>query len=505
MIQKVLAILVVIFLFTIQFYGQIIEDPILAQVGQLTITKSEFENRLNFSPKIGIQDKNNSDGIKKEMLYTMIAEKLWANEAFETGFENNTYVRTARNVIEKMFVRDELYRKEIKDKINITQESTREAEDRYTEQLHVLIFFTETEIEIRKLGNLLANSQSIEVVLNQIDSNVIFQKELTLSYGDLEKETEDIIYNLKSNQFSIPIEMEAGWNIFYLNNFSERIISSPKESRESSKFIMKILKKREEQNHYDKFHHGFFNDKKVDVDGKLFKLIVNELHNLFIEKENENILLADQITEQKIVFDTYHLKKLKTNLGDEILSMEFIKLYPSPIDVETFLQEISFSSFILPSSDIDSIKIYLNKKLKGYIKYELLAREGYKQGLHSSADVVKWVKIWHENFLYQAVKNNLLNNNSDLNIKGIDSDIELAKKEFNNKNQFQKFIDSTIQLSEKYGYQVNDKIFSKVKLGNINFFVMRNLGFGGSIAGVPSSLPFMQWYVKEQNNIKENL
>ncbi len=488
--------------FSFHLFGQLSDDPVLVKVGNLEISKSEFENRLNFTPKEGIHDRTNSEGIKKELIYTMIAEKLWANEAIEIGLENNSSVVTAKNVIEKMFVRDELYRREIKDKINISEKEIKEAEERYSKLLDVIVFFTEGKNEINDLAKQIKKVKSIELLFTKIDTNIILNKEVILSFGDLQKSTEDLLFNLKVNQFSEPIEMETGWNVFYLKNITQRKYSSLKEKNIASKFISKTLKKRQEQTNYNKFYSEFFKNKKIDADGKLFMLVVNNLNLIFKKKEAEQLSLKDNSGKSKILFDSYDLKELEEKLGKKILSENFIRFKSNPINLKTFLREISFSSFSVPSSNIDSIKIYLNKKLRNYIKYEMLAREGYRRGLDKAPNVLKWVKIWYENFLFQKIKNSTIQLDENDEIENSSTE---NKEEIPGENRFKKFINQTIELADKYKYKINEKLFESIQQGNINLFVVRNLGFGGRITGVPSSPPFIQWYLEKEKRNKPNL
>ncbi len=208
---------ITILLFLTSFnLAQNISDEILVEVGDLIITKSEFENRLNFTPKQGIHDRNSTDGIKKELLYTLIAEKLWANEALNEGLDTNAFVTTAKSVIEKMFVRDELYRVEIKDKINLSKEDLIEAEERYSRDLKLLVFFSENEADIIDFTRSVNATNNISKIISSIDTNKVIYKSMVLSFGDLMKDSEDILYNLHIGEFSDPIKIETGWNIFYL-------------------------------------------------------------------------------------------------------------------------------------------------------------------------------------------------------------------------------------------------------------------------------------------------
>ena len=62
------------------------ETEVLAKVGSENITVEEFQNRFDFMPHLNYSS-SNVDSIKKEFLYSLIAEKLWALEAEELRFD----------------------------------------------------------------------------------------------------------------------------------------------------------------------------------------------------------------------------------------------------------------------------------------------------------------------------------------------------------------------------------------------------------------------------------
>jgi hypothetical protein len=507
-INKLLTILFIL-LFCSGSYSQNIDEQILARIGDNILLKSEYENRLNFSPQEGIQDKNNSEGIKNQLLYTILAEKLWTNYALESGYDNYLSVVTAKSVTEKMFVRDELYKRKIKDKIEIFDEEMRNAEVKYNKIIEIMIIYSGEEKPLFELSNLITKNQIVNPSLIEIDSSIINSKTITISFGDLPEQVEEIVFNLGIGEYSSPVEMESVWNLFFVKDIIERTDKDFEDRKKRVQTINKILKQRKENNIYQTFHKDFFKNKKVDVDGTLFKLIAKNLSIIFNEKAQAGIFNNNDEGKSVILFDSEDVRTIEKRIGEDVLKKPFIRFIENPTDVITFLREISFISFSVESPDYEPVKITLNKKVKEYIKHELLARAGIKSGLNSASDVQRWVKIWYENYLYQAIRNDYIKNrykqNTDLtNYENIESNYGTPSKVLD-KSGFQKFVEKTIKLSERYPIEIDDKLFASINQGNINLFVLRNLGFGGTIAAVPSSPPFMDWYLQKQKISSENL
>lgn len=496
---KIIIILLVFNLTPTILISQTLSDDLIAEIGPKLILKEEFENRLNFVPKEGIQDKNNNQGIKSELLYTMIGEKLWVNYALESGYEAKQSVITAKNVIQKMFVRDELYRIEIKDRITISDEEYDSAAKRYDKILNVTVWHHESVDSLKKVinNNRLTDSQNISLSVSKYG---ITEKSLNISFGDLPETIENNIYNLNMGEISQPMKMDSGWSRFFVKNIEDRKYDNIKMRMESDKSIKKIITRRKEENRYDDFHKTFFKGKEIDADGRLFKVAAENLSKIFKDKVEAGFFGQNKEGENVISLDSEDLRLLERIIDEKILVKPFLKFNSEPINLITFLREISFLSFSVSDHSYRNVKIELNKKLKEYIKHELLAREGIKRGLDKSSSVQKWVNVWYDNFLYQAVRNDqlkIVNMPEADNIK--------QKKELLTREKYADFIEKTISLSEKYRIFINGELFNKVNQGNINLFVYRNLGFGGTIAGVPSSPVFIDWYLEKQKRNIQNL
>ena len=484
-----------------ELYSQIIpEAEILAQVGTNFITKQEFENRLNFYPKEGIQDKNNNQGIKRELLYTLIAEKLWSKYALENDYESKLSVVTAKNVIEKMFVRDALYKIEIKDKITVTEEYYANAESRHKYILDLFIYYGQEVSELENIYKTLTDRKSSNESLS-LENTEIQSKRLGITYGDLPLELENILYDLEKDEFTSPIKQDKGWAIYHLIEKSPKEYNNEKERIDSYKALDKIISRRREDSRYEDFHNEFFRSKKIDADGKLFNIISKRISDIFTEKYENGLYTQDKYGNDLILLDSEDLRLIEQSVDNNYLQKSFIKFDINPINLITFLREASFQSFGSTSPEFETVKHALNKKLSEYIREEMLAREGYRRGLDQLPDVQKWVKIWYENFLYQAVRNDQLKEQSEQ----IDSISMSTESEIVDSNKYSQFVSNTISLSKKYGITINQELLDEVYLDNINLFVVRNLGFGGTIAAVPSSPPFIDWYIEKEKRDLENL
>ena len=97
------------------------ESDVLAKIGSDKITVEEFQNRFDFMPHLNYSS-SNIDSIKKEFLYSLVAEKLWALEADELDIDTIETIKFSLQSLKNLFVKDELFKQEVQSKIFITSD-----------------------------------------------------------------------------------------------------------------------------------------------------------------------------------------------------------------------------------------------------------------------------------------------------------------------------------------------------------------------------------------------
>jgi len=93
------------------------EQPV-AKAGSSVITLEYFENRYKLSPQLSVTGQTKEKD-RYNFLYTLIAEKLWAEYAREKGLDTAALMKRSFEPLKKMYLRDALFRKEIAEKVKI--------------------------------------------------------------------------------------------------------------------------------------------------------------------------------------------------------------------------------------------------------------------------------------------------------------------------------------------------------------------------------------------------
>ena len=148
--HKIVVVILMIFS-ALNIPGQTDESKVLARIGNEIITESEFVERYEFTPQMYAGIKGGEEALKLEVLHSIIAERLWALEAEAMGLDNSELMRTTYKAVEKMYVRDALYRQEILSKVNLSDEYLIDAFRRNSLSLNLHYIFSTDENEINKI------------------------------------------------------------------------------------------------------------------------------------------------------------------------------------------------------------------------------------------------------------------------------------------------------------------------------------------------------------------
>jgi parvulin-like peptidyl-prolyl isomerase len=387
-------------------HGNIIAQTIgydrgIARVGDKVISGSEFLERYELTPAVNKHNKKNTESEKTSFLYTLIAEKLWALEAAANGLDTTEVMKFSKNAFEKMFALDELYKREILDKIEITNEELLDAIEKNKTTLKVNYLFSEDEEEIRNLFKLLKDGIPFDTILAESPEYQEQPVPVEIVYGQMDKQIEDTLYALSLGEYTSPIFTPDGWYIFILKNKTEQLFSTAGDIQESENTAVKIIKARKEKEIFEKFYSDFFHGKSVDVNPVLFESLAQKISlSLSRKKTNENIKDGDPVF--LLAGEVINIEEM---FGEDSLKFPFILFDEKPLSLKEFIRIIAFDGFKLTDCSIANTRAQLDLTARQTIEKELLAREGFKRGYNLLPQVRYQVQMWYDNYLFQMLQN----------------------------------------------------------------------------------------------------
>jgi parvulin-like peptidyl-prolyl isomerase len=374
------------------------EYQVLARVGQNKITLEEFKNRFEFMPHLNYSNQN-IDSLKKEFLLSLIAEKLWALEADELSIDTLENVRYSLKTLENLFVRDELYKKEVESKIDVTDQEIKNDFAKIKKLLNINIVSSNDSEKIWGFFNEIKQSSNYDSLLIAYN---LKSSPYKVKYGSIENDlVENVIYSLKINQTTEPIKIDDLWLMFKLISDDPNPSTINLSPDQIKNIITEKLKSKEAQKIGNEFINNLLADKSITADRKLFNLLADKFTQHFDNHKIDSTSLVNneiQINEADIlkVLKSIDLKDLKSN---------FIVLESRPATIEDFLYYLIYQKVYYNFKDRIKFKRRLSAMIRNYIEDETLAREGYKLGLDKLSSVNNDLKVWRDYYLAEVLMN----------------------------------------------------------------------------------------------------
>ena len=370
-------------------------DSLLVKIGSSGITQEEFRQRFEMIPQVSAGSKKNLEQKKNDLLYSLIAEKLWANEAQESRLDTSDIMQITFKTIEKMFVRDALYKIEITDKIKISNKEKLEGLKRIYLNLDLDVMLFADSASALKIYKDLRNGISFD------SAKIIIQSKLPvvqIKYSDLREPVEDELYSLNPGGFTPPVRSSTGWLIFKLLKKDPATIEKREQAVTKAE---EIIKQRKTEKYYDEFYLKFFGGRKVETDAELFWSIAEKIAYRLNYKKADDVIPDSE----NVFLDVGDVLAIEKELGIDNLDRHFIKFDESPVTVKQFLREFIFDGFFSANVKPNVIVAKLNTRVKTFIENELLSREGYRRGLQNLPEVKSSIAMWKDNYLAKIFKN----------------------------------------------------------------------------------------------------
>lgn len=486
-------------------FAQQSENIPLVKIGNITITKKEFVSRYELNPGIN-RRKNDPDGNKNEFLLSMIAEKLLIVKAQREGWDTDTMLTTAVKQIERMLVRDELYRTEVSQKISITNEEIKTAVQRSSNDLKVYFLFASTKEKADSLSLLIRKGKPLESFsFAQGTQNECSGPDSAIArWGDVDERMANVVYTLQPKQTSKPFQMDDGWYIAKVMGRTTNVVAGESERKVQREKVETKLRQRKELSRMSDYMGTVLRTTKTDVNSRLLKSTIFHLWDI---AQNKNPVRTDSTM---FFIDKPLIMLLHEAMGDS-LHFTFVTFPHTTWTLETTLQKIAETNLATANPTFNKIRIDFEQRLLDLIDQEYLTQIGYAQGLNQSTSVRNDLKVWRDSYLSQIVKKKIgdtvtvsqteieelrrvFSNDTSLIF---DNNKAIAKtKEIKTIGNIDRLIGSVANSTEITFYEKN---FKDVHVSDTPSMVFRILGFGGRMPAVPFVIPQHDWINYWQN------
>ncbi len=364
----------------------------LATVGDAVINAEEFLERFELQPWLDRETSRTSDEIRRDVLFSLVAEKLLAREAARRAIGQDPLSLDERRMLERLFVRDELYRDVVRSKARAPEEAVVEGMRRYATSIRIALYKVAGEPEGKQLVKRLRKAGTKPL-------RTPFPPDtLVVHFGMSEPDLEDAVYATADSCLG-PLQIELyDWVVARILERCTNPDYAARSIPERLEEVTKVVRQRSEDSIASDYVASVLRLQKAELQKPSFNLLVDSLRSLFngdpqrYRVKGWFLLLPEGVDS---------LMARCANRLDEIA----VLIATGPMTLRDVLIGMKVTANEFPSTELSAIRRTLHHLIGVVIRDELLAREGFRLGMQDSAavrhDLAQWTEARNAALLQQ--------------------------------------------------------------------------------------------------------
>ena len=366
----------------------------LATVGTSVITAKDFLERFELMPWPRKDVKSRIEFTKLEFLYSLVAEKLMAMEAAAQQIGYDSATQSVQYNLERIFVRDELYKREVLPKIEISSNEIQKGLSRYAYELEVEVLGILSKEEGELLYKKYKQSKNKRATLKYFyDSLYVPVDTVRLSFGSADLALEEGAFAIDKDSLSKPIESSIYGTVMLrlLKRYTNPEYAKFNRQDQTHK-VWNIIKGRKEDSLVVKAFVSVTASQRAEAHHDLFFMLADTIHALMSLDSNA------YRTKNVYLLSASLLDDIRNRLGT-YLQKDFVTFTSggSPMTLGEVLLGLSNNYVVFPNLQKQYVQWVLDNNIKTVIQNELLTREGLRKNLHQSENVRHDLSTWMDN------------------------------------------------------------------------------------------------------------
>jgi hypothetical protein len=386
----------------------------LAEVGTRVITSRDLIERIELMPWPGKERGASMDSVKFKALRSLAAEEVLALEADAEGVIPDSALRVYAGNLERLFVRDELYRTQVRTRTTVSEKEVRTGLSRFAWRVRVLMINASGESEARAISRILKNGGNTDSLIAHPPAGRARPPvdTVAVTFGLLELEQENAVYALSDAlRASEPILTRARtWVVLRLlgrETDPEYAKLSLPERREK---VKERIRKRNEMVRAERYSLEVLSGSRGEAQRGTFSLFAEKIRALMLSDSLRFRTSSGYRLDRGIdaAFDA-----LAGHLGDVIVTTE-----GRGMTIGEVLEGYRTYEGVFPTLEKKDFYLRLNASIRDLVGRELLAREGYRLHLESADevrhDVGMWSGYWRARALMRKLSGDIQVSNDDV-------------------------------------------------------------------------------------------
>jgi len=363
----------------------------IAKAGNIFISEREFIHRFEMLPGLN-RRRSQLETAKAEFLYTIIAEKLLAQEAVANNLDRDTLLQQALYSIRKKLSRDQLYREEISQKVKLSDTEINRGMVRSQ-----ILPFTSYLFFKKKNDAVFARRQmkkSADFEMLNIDSSFsAIRDTATVIWGDAEPALEEVLYNLKAGEISPVIKAGSGYYIIKIIRVQKNHQFSSLEPNVLHNRVTEIIRLRKERQRLTEYVNDVFKDKIGYSIPHSFITLVKNLQEVYVQQGNES----------EGLFSSGVMKEVR-NRCQNFIDDSLCVVGNSYWAMGKVIDKVTNKFVQLAKADTAAIPNILNTQIQVLVQQELLEEEALQRGMDQTPAVKEKLDMWRESILASQMK-----------------------------------------------------------------------------------------------------
>jgi len=272
-----------------------------------------------------------------------------------------------------------LYKRDVEDRISVSEKELREAYRHSKTRLHVQHIFSSDYESIQEYSKRLQNGDSFETVaedaFRDVDPAIGGSDLGEISWGDLDSKLEGTAFTLPLMQHSKPVQSQWGYHILQVSHRTEELILTENDYVMAKESLKLRIKKRHAEKASREYLKALLDPQEIRVKQHAFQVIVREL-NLQTDSAPRGLLgvATDHITDDI-------LNQIRNNLSYE-LNEPFMVSRSDVWSLSDFLNKLS--ELPVHRRPMRTNRQVLYEKVGIIIRNHFLSIEAEKRNLVSS-------------------------------------------------------------------------------------------------------------------------
>ena len=360
---------------------------VIARAGDMFVSEQEFLERYEMLPGFGRHRRSQAEAAKLELLYSIIAEKLLAQDASAGGLERDTVVRLGTLETRKLLARDELYKKEVIQKVVLTDREIERGIAMAELRLSIRYLFFANEADARFIRARIHGAADMQRL--RIDTSFhALRDTATLLWGDADVRIEEAAYRLKKGEVSPVLAAGDGFYILTVAGVGRNAYYAAMAPDVLRTRVSTTIRRRKEHARLDEFLEDTLRGKTGFAVPRVLESLASALEKVYAGSGTDSI-----------VYLTPERETMLESISAPILRDTIAVAGNRAWSAGEFIARLTGEGFGVVRTSLRSIPARLNTELKALVRRELMAQEALRRGLDTLSDVRRQLGMWKDSFL----------------------------------------------------------------------------------------------------------